>query len=37
MIAGLVPMPRWRPDPDPDSGSDPAEVIPMYAAIGRKA
>ena len=29
---GLVPMPRWRPDPD----SGPAEVIPMYAAIGRK-
>jgi hypothetical protein len=29
---GLVPMPRWRPDP----GSGPAEVIPMYAAIGRK-
>jgi hypothetical protein len=30
---GLVPMPQWRPDP----GSGPAEVIPMYAAMGRKA
>ncbi|MGD0702040.1 MAG: SAM-dependent methyltransferase [Trebonia sp.] len=29
---GLVPMPRWRPDP----GSGPGDVIPMYAAIGRK-
>jgi hypothetical protein len=29
---GLVPMPQWRPDP----GSGPAEVIPMYAAMGRK-
>jgi hypothetical protein len=29
---GLVPMPQWRPDP----GTDPAEVIPMYAVIGRK-
>lgn len=29
---GLVPMPQWRPD----SGSGPAEVIPMYAAMGRK-
>ena len=29
---GLVPMPRWRPDP----GTDSAEVIPMYAAVGRK-
>jgi hypothetical protein len=32
---GLVPMPQWRPDPGPDSDS--AEVIPMYAAVGRKA
>ncbi|HEY6788099.1 MAG TPA: SAM-dependent methyltransferase [Trebonia sp.] len=30
---GLVPMPQWRPDPGPDL----AEVIPMYAAVGRKA
>ena len=29
---GLVPMPQWRPDP----GSGPAEVIPMYSAMGRK-
>ncbi len=29
---GLVPMPQWSPDPD----SGPAEVIPMYAAMGRK-
>ena len=29
---GLVPMPQWRPDP----GSGAAEVIPMYAAVGRK-
>ena len=29
---GLVPMPQWRPDP----GSEPTEVIPMYAAMGRK-
>jgi hypothetical protein len=29
---GLVPMPQWRPDP----GSGAAQVIPMYAAIGRK-
>jgi hypothetical protein len=28
----LVPMPQWRPDP----ASDAAEVIPMYAAMGRK-
>ena len=31
---GLVPMPQWRPDSGPDSGA--AEVIPMYAAMGRK-
>ena len=29
---GLALMPQWRPDP----GSGPAEVIPMYAAMGRK-
>jgi hypothetical protein len=29
---GMVPMPQWRPDP----GAAPAEVIPMYAAMGRK-
>ena len=29
---GLVPMPQWRPDP----GSGAAEIIPMYAAVGRK-
>jgi hypothetical protein len=29
---GLVPMPQWRPD----SESESAEVIPMYAAMGRK-
>jgi len=29
---GLVPMPQWRPDAFPG----PAEVIPMYAAVGRK-
>ena len=29
---GLVPMPQWRPD----AVADPAEVIPMYAAVGRK-
>ena len=29
---GLVPMPQWRPDSDTDS----AEVLPMYAAMGRK-
>jgi S-adenosyl methyltransferase len=29
---GLVPMPQWRPDP----GTGPAEIIPMYAAMGRK-
>jgi hypothetical protein len=29
---GLVLMPQWRPDP----GAGPAEVIPMYAAMGRK-
>jgi len=29
---GLVSMPQWRPGP----GSEPAEVIPMYAAVGRK-
>jgi len=29
---GLVLMPQWRPDPDTDS----AEVLPMYAAMGRK-
>ena len=27
---GLVPLPEWRPE------SAPAEVIPMYAAVGRK-
>jgi hypothetical protein len=31
---GLVPMPQWRPDRG--SGPGPAEVIPMYAAMGRK-
>jgi len=29
---GLVLMPQWRPD----ASDDPAEVIPMYAAMGRK-
>jgi hypothetical protein len=29
---GLVVMPQWRPD----ASDDPAEVIPMYAAMGRK-
>ena len=29
---GLVPMPQWRPDPAPGL----QEVIPMYAAMGRK-
>ena len=32
---GLVPMPQWRPEP----GAEPAgaaELIPMYAAVGRK-
>jgi S-adenosyl methyltransferase len=29
---GLVPMPQWRPDPVPGL----QEVIPMYAAMGRK-
>ena len=29
---GLVVMPQWRPDASDDS----AEVIPMYAAMGRK-
>lgn len=27
-----VPMPQWHPDPGSGSG----EVIPMYAAMGRK-
>jgi hypothetical protein len=29
---GLVPMPQWRPEPVADA----AELIPMYAAVGRK-
>jgi len=29
---GLVPMPQWRPE----GGPSPDEVIPMYAAVGRK-
>jgi hypothetical protein len=29
---GLVLMPQWRPD----AGTDAAEVLPMYAAMGRK-
>jgi hypothetical protein len=29
---GMVLMPQWRPDPDTEA----AEVLPMYAAMGRK-
>jgi len=35
MEPGVVPVPHWRPDPEPSANAEPVEIY-SYCGVGKK-